>query len=80
MPGPNDCPECKVVLDGDLVEAVFKTTCEAIERFIDKGGKLQNLDQIIQKLIIAEDAAFAFQKAVLIGMGYNGPWPHCLSQ
>ena len=81
MPDPNDCPECeaKIILDGDLVEAVFKTTCEAIERYLASGKRLQHTDKILEKLIIAEDAAFAFQRAVLQGMGYSGPWPKCLS-
>lgn len=78
-PPPSGCPECKVVIDGDLVEAVFATTCAGIERFQDRGGKLKNTDKIIEKLIIAENAAFEFQRAVLEGMGYHGPWPKCLS-
>ena len=83
MPPPdtNECPECeaKIILDGDLVEAVFHTTCESIERFLDSGKHLKQTDVILQKLIIAEDAAFAFQRAVLEGMDYHGPWPKCLS-
>lgn len=80
MPDPNDCPECKVVIDGDLGEAIFKTTCEAIERFQDKGGKLENVGKILKKLAKAENAAFEFQRSVIEGMGYHGEhgWPLCL--
>lgn len=80
MPEPNDCPECKVVIDGDLAEAIFSTTCEAIERFQASGKKLENVDKIIKKLIKAENAAFEFQRAVIEGMGYHGGsgWPLCL--
>ena len=78
MPAPNSDEE-KIILDGDLVGAVFQVTCERIEAFLANGSHLQHTDVILQKLIVAEDAAFEFQKAVLKGMGYNGPWPHCLS-
>lgn len=79
-PPPIPCPECKVVLDGDLAEAIFATTCLSIERFLEKGGELQNVGKIIRKLIRAENAAFEFQRAVLEGQGYNGEhgWPLCL--
>ena len=81
MPDPNQCPECeaKIILDGDLVEAIFATTCESIERYLDQGNHLKHTDVILQKLIAAEDAAFAFQRSVLEGMGYTGPWPKCLA-
>jgi len=78
MPAPNSDEE-KIILDGDLVGAVFQVTCERIEAFLANGQHLQHTDTILQKLIAAEDAAFEFQKAVLQGMGYNGPWPKCLS-
>lgn len=79
MPDP-DCPECKVVIDGDLAEAVFATTCLAIERFQASGKELKNLPKIIKKLIKAENAAFEFQREVIEGMGYHGEhgWPLCL--
>lgn len=74
------CPECeqKIILDGDLAGAVFTSTCERIEKFLDAGNHLKHTDNILVKLIIAEDAAFAFQRAALEGMGYTGPWPKCL--
>lgn len=79
-PPPNDCPECKVVIDGDLAAAIFTSTCEAIERFQNKGGKLEHVDKILKKLIKAENAAFEFQRAVIEGQGYHGEhgWPLCL--
>lgn len=77
-PPPSGCPECKVVIDGDLAEAVFATTCEGIERFQASGGKLKQTDKILKKLIAAENAAFEFQRAVLEGMDYHGPWPLAL--
>jgi len=78
-------PECdlacqtKIIIDGDGVAKLFESTCEGIERFLDKGGSFKNSDVILAKLVAAEDAAFEFQRAVLEGMGYNGPWPKCLS-
>jgi len=77
---PKPCPECKVVLDGDLVASLFTSTCESIERFQDNGGTLENVGTIIEKLIVAENAAFEFQRAVIEGMGYHGEhgWPLCL--
>ena len=83
MPDPNQCPECeaKVILDGDLAEAVFSTTCESIERFLAiDGNHLKNTDKIIKKLCKAENAAFEFQRSVIEGMGYHGEfgWPLCL--
>jgi hypothetical protein len=69
----------KIVVDGDLVAKVFETSCEGFEKFIAQGGQLKNSTKILDKLIAAEDAAFEFQRALLEGMGYHGPWPKCLS-
>jgi len=71
--------QTKIIIDGDSVAKLFEVTCEGIERFLDKGGNLNQPQNIIAKLIIAEDAAYEFQRAVLEGMGYHGPWPKCLS-
>jgi hypothetical protein len=69
----------KIILDGDLAGKVFESTCERIEAWFAAGnGPLADSDKILDKLIKAEDAAFAFQRAVLEGMGYHGPWPKCL--
>lgn len=80
MPDPNDCPECKVVIDGGLAGKIFEETCYAIERHQDQGKTLEHVDKILKKLIKAENAAFEFQRAVIEGMGYHGEhgWPLCL--
>ena len=82
------CPECeqKIILDGDLAAAIFTTTCERIEKYLDAGNHLAHPELIVEKLIAAENAAFEFQRAVLEGMKYppahltipGGPWPKCL--
>jgi len=71
--------QTKIIIDGDSVAKLFEATCEGIERFLDKGGSFKNSDKILTKLVAAENAAYEFQRAVLEGMGYNGPWPKCLS-
>lgn len=77
---PPNCPECKVVIDGGLAEKVFAETCYAIKDFRDKGGKLENIEKIMRKLIKAENASFEFMRASIEGMGYHGEhgWPLCL--
>lgn len=55
---------------------VIEDTCQRIEAF---GRPIPHSEDIIGKLIVAEDLAFSFQRAVLEGMGYHGPqWPKCL--
>ena len=55
---------------------VIEDTCEKIEAF---GRPIPQADEVIMKLIAAEDLAFKWCRAVLEGMGYTGPWPQCLS-
>lgn len=84
MPNPPD-PVCdlacqtKIIIDGDMIAKVLEVTCEALERFFDHGGELQNAAALHDKLIKLENDAYKFQRAALEAMGYSGPWPHSLS-
>lgn len=71
--------QTKIIIDGDMVAKVLEVTCEALERFFDKGGNLKHADKLHERLIKLENDAYAFQRAVLESMGYSGPWPKCLS-
>lgn len=55
---------------------VIEETCALIEAF---RRPIPNGIEVVHKLIAAEDLAFKWQRNVLIGMGYQGPFPHCLS-
>lgn len=79
-PPPPGGEEEKIIIDGGLVGAVFEETCYSIKAFIASGGHLNHAGNVIKKLIVAENAAFEFQRAVIEGMGYHGEhgWPLCL--
>jgi hypothetical protein len=82
MPDPECDLACqtKIIINGDMVGKVTEVTCEAIERFLDKGGKFRDGKRLVKLANTLEDAAFAFQRAVLEEMGFTGPWPHSLEK
>ncbi len=69
----------KIIIDGDLAGSIFTSTCEGIDKFLAAGGKFKNGQRVLEQLIKAEDEAFKFQRTALEEMGFNGPWPKCLS-
>lgn len=77
-----DCPECaKVILNGGIAARVLDETCESIYNFLEHNGKFDS--DVITDLVVRanqiEDLVFRFQRAVLEGQGFTGPWPHSLT-
>lgn len=80
--GDGPCPECaKVILNGGIAARVLDETCESVYDFLEHGGKFDKttLAQLVVKANEIEDLVFRFQRAVLEGQGFNGPWPHSLT-
>ena len=91
---PRSCPDCaKVILNGDIAGENLKASaahltaiCETIERHLDGGFLFSNLSQLLIKANELEDLSNDYQKkvdkfrkAVLEGLGFNGPWPKSLT-
>lgn len=83
MPDPpvDPCPSCdaKIIVNGDVAAKVLETTCEAIERHLDKGGVFPHAPKLVKMANDIEDSVFKFQREVLEQIGFTGPWPHSLS-
>ena len=93
--GGGQCPECeaKVILNGDIAArnlsasaAHLDAICETIERHVDANKKFSNIDDLVTKANALEDLSNAYQKkvdefrrAVLDGMGFEGPYPHSIA-
>jgi len=75
------CPECeeKIIINGGTAEKVIGETCYTIKRFVDKGKKFPDALKLVEMANALEDAAFAFQKEVLIQIGFTGPWPKSMA-
>lgn len=81
-PPPSGCPECaKVILNGGVAARVLDETCHTIYEFLEGGGKFADADikELVIKANMIEDHVFKFQRKVLEGIGFKGPWPHSLS-
>lgn len=80
---PEDsCPECaKVILNGGIAARVLDETCHTIYEYLEAGHTFKDAD--IKELVVLanklEDDAFAFQKKVLEGIGFKGPWPKSMA-
>lgn len=74
------CPECeKVILNGGVAARVLEETCQAIYNHLEGGGEFKNIKDLVVKANEIEDLVFRFQRAVLEGIGFKGPWPHSLT-
>lgn len=73
------CPECeKVVLNGGVAAVVLEETCYTIRRYLDAGGEFENIQDLVLRANKIENLVFEFQRAVLEGIGFEGPWPNSL--
>ena len=81
MPDPLPCPACdaKIIINGDTAAKELEITCESIERFLDKGGVFPDALKLVMKLNHIEDLVFKFKREVLEQQGFEGPWPHSLT-
>lgn len=80
MPHHNRCPECeKVILNGGVAARVLDETCQTIYNHLESGGEFENISELVVKANEIEDLVFRFQRAVLEGIGFTGPWPHSLT-
>lgn len=74
-----DCPECaKVILNGGISARVLDETCHTIYEHLEGGGEFKNIKDLVKRANEIEDLVFRFQREVLIGVGFTGPWPHSL--
>lgn len=75
------CPECqeKLILNGDITAKVLEATCERIEAFVARGGVFPDALPLVKMANKLEDDAFAFSKAVMKQIGFEGPWPKSMS-
>lgn len=82
-PPPANCPECeqKTILNGGVAARVLDETCHTIYEFLERGGKFSDADKLSLVTLAnkLEDDVFRFQRKVLEGIGFKGPWPHSLS-
>lgn len=77
---PSICPECeKVILNGGVAARVLDETCHTIYNYLESGGEFKNIKDLVVKANEIEDLVFRFQRAVLEGIGFKGPWPHSLT-
>lgn len=76
------CPECevKIILNGDVSAKVLEATCERIEAHVAAGKKFSNALELVTQANLIEDEVFKFQRMVLEGIGFTGPWPKALSR
>lgn len=76
-----DCPSCeaKVILNGGISARVLDETCHAIYQHVEAGKEFSNIKDLVKRANEIEDLVFRFQRAVLEGIGFTGPWPHSLT-
>lgn len=75
-PPPSCDPVCqKILLDGAMQPAYWKSLWYAIEEFRKQGKWFANPTRVLEALIKAENAAHRLERVVAEEMGYTGPWP-----
>lgn len=80
--GGGGCPECaKVILNGGVAARVLDETCHTIYQYLEKeGNKFENIEDLVVRANEIEDKVFDFQREVLEGLGFTGPWPKSLKK
>lgn len=72
VPGPE---EEKIIINAGIAASVLEETCSLVYRRTEAGHGFPNATELVKMANEIEEMCFKFSRAVLEGVGFNGPWP-----